>query len=165
MNAMYQERQTSGNRWLVPATIMPHHADQRPPFLPKSKQGLDLLANDKKQMAEFAAEYEATLNEVRRYFVLPADPAQVLTFLSGHRTIPQILLQAATPLRACFGADAVFSLRAPIDESGSQSLYAVVMWPGNLQDVRQALETFDDTWWLAQSRQASGYITFTYELV
>jgi hypothetical protein len=56
-------------------------------------------------------------------------------------------------------------LRAPIDESGSQTLYVVAMWPGNVRDVRQALARFDDAWWIAHSRQASGHLAFTYELV
>ena len=63
------------------------------------------------------------------------------------------------------GGNAVFNLRAPIDEAGSQTLYAVAMWPGKLQDVRDALAKFDDEWWMARARQAAGYLTFTYELV
>jgi hypothetical protein len=117
-----------------------------------------------KQMADFAAEHDAALNEVCRYFVLPAD-SSVSAFLSGHRTLPQTLLEAVPQLRACFGAEAVFNLRAPIDESGSQSLYAVAMWSGNVPDVRQALARFDDAWWIEHSRQTSGCLSFTYELV
>jgi hypothetical protein len=115
-------------------------------------------------MAEFTAEHAAALNEVRRYFVLPAD-SSVATFLSGHRTIPQVLLEAVVHLRACFAAGAVFNLRAPIDESGSQTLYVVAMWAGKVRDVRQALAKFDDAWWVAHSRRASGNLAFTYELV
>ncbi|MEX2260387.1 MAG: hypothetical protein WD696_00470 [Bryobacteraceae bacterium] len=115
-------------------------------------------------MAEFAAQHEAVLNEVRKHYVLPAD-ASVMTFLTEHRTIPQILLGAAPHLKPCFGADAVFSLRAPIDEAGSRTLYAVAMWPGKSQDVRDALAKFDNDWWMVRAGQAAGYLTFTYELV
>ena len=161
MNAMYQVPQTSGNHWSSPAD----YAHQWSVVLPKPNQEIAILVHLEQQMVEFAAEYDATLNQVRRHFVFPADSTHLLTFFSAHRTIPQILLQAVAPLRACFGEDAVFNLRAPIDESGSQNLYAVAMWPGNLRDVRQALATFDNTWWLAQSQQAHGYLSFTYELV
>lgn len=128
------------------------------------RQSTAIFEGLEKQMAEFAAEHVAGLNDLRKHFVLPAD-LSVLNFLSGHRIIPQMLLQAAPHLRNYFGARAVFNLRAPIDESGSQTLYAVVMWPGNVRDVRQALARFDDAWWIANSRRASGYLAFTYELV
>jgi hypothetical protein len=101
---------------------------------------------------------------VQKHFILPNDPS-VATFLAEHGSLPQVLLEAVNPLRACFGKSTVFGLRAPIDESGSRTLYAVAMWPGKVRDARNALAKFDDDWWIAQSRQAAGYLTFTYELV
>lgn len=167
MNA-YLNSQTSGNKWPQITTLKLHQelhvaSGESAPF-PEPKQGLAILANLEKQMVDFAAEHDAALNEVRKYFVLPRD-SSVSNFLSGHRIVPQILLEAVPQLRACFGAETIFNLRAPIDESGSQSLYAVAMWPGNVQDARRALTKFDDAWWIVHSRQASGYIVFTYELV
>jgi len=108
------------------------------------------------------AQHEAVANEVRKHY---AADSSVLSFLSEHRSIPQILLGAAPQLKACFGADTVFDLRAPIDEAGSRTLYAVVMWPGKSQDARDALAKFDNDWWMARAGQAAGYLTFTYELV
>jgi len=34
-----------------------------------------------------------------------------------------------------------------------------------LQDARNALDKFDNDWWMSHARQAGGYLTFTYELV
>ena len=115
-------------------------------------------------MAESAAQHEAVVNDVRKHYVLPAD-ASVRDFLTEHRAIPQILLEAAPQLKAHFGGNAIFNLRAPIDEAGSRTLYAVAMWPGELRDVRDALAKFDNDWWMARAGQAAGYLTFTYELV
>ena len=115
-------------------------------------------------MADVAAEQDVELNELRRYFVLPSD-SSVSTFLSEHRTVPQVLLDAAPHLLECFRSKTVLNLRAPIDESGTKTLYAVAIWPGNVRDVRQALARFDDAWWIAHSRQASEHVAFTYELV
>jgi hypothetical protein len=106
----------------------------------------------------------AELEEVRRHFVLPSD-ASVVTFLNEHRTIAQMLVESAPHLRDAFGAETTFTLRAPIDEAGSRTLYAVAMWPGEVRDVRSALARFDETWWIAHSRQAEGFLAFTYELV
>ena len=119
--------------------------------------------NLERQIPDFAKQ-EGLLKEVRQHFVLPAD-SSVLYFLRAHRNIPQILLGAVSHLKACFGVNAVFNLRAPIDESGIRTLYAVSMWPGKFNDVRTALENFDDQWWIANSPQAAGYLIFTYELV
>jgi hypothetical protein len=115
-------------------------------------------------MAAFAAQHEAVLVDVRKHYVLSADAA-VKDFLAEHRAIPQILLEAAPQLKRYFGSNAVLNLRAPIDEAGSRTLYAAVMWPGELRDVREALERFDKDWWMARAGQAAGYLTFTYELV
>ena len=84
------------------------------------------------------AEHEAAVNEVRKSYVVPPD-SSVIDFLNRHRSIPQVLLQASERLRELFGSGRVFSLRA--------------------------LERFDDSWWIANSRQAAGNLTFTYELV
>jgi hypothetical protein len=161
----YQEVQSSGIHWPArTAGLLYQPLQAAPAGWPEPRQHGAVFEGLERQMADFAVDEAAALAEVRRYFVLPAD-ASVSTFLSGHRAITQILLEAAVQLRACFAPTAVFNLRAPIDESGSQTLYVVAMWPGSLQDVRRALATFDDTWWFAHSRRALGYLAFTYELV
>jgi len=96
---------------------------------------------------------------------LPLADASVQDFLTEHRAIPQLLLEAVPKLKFYFGGTAVLSLRATIDEAGSRTLYAVVMWPGKFQDVREALADFDNGWWMARAGEAAGYLTFTYELV
>jgi len=164
MNAMYQQTQTSGNYW-APEPYLLHgvHPQVQQSTIPDPGRGLALLENLEKQMASFAKQ-RAEIADVRKYFVLNTGPS-VETFLTEHRTLPQILLESVPHLRASFGHHAILNLRAPIDEAGSQTLYAIVMWPGTLQDVRQRMDNFDDAWWLAHSRQTSGYLNFTYELV
>lgn len=156
--------QTSGNCWSEPAPVMLYEGFQETSEIPSPKSSPRILSDLEDQMARFEAEHEALVKEVRKYYVLPAD-SSVLNFFRRYRTLPQLLLQAAQHLKEHFGTDAVFSLRVPVDESGSQTLYAVAMWPGNVRDVRSALAKFDDEWWIANSRQAAGYLTFTYELL
>ncbi len=114
-------------------------------------------------MSQHKREADAALDSIRKIFTMPDDPS-VTTYLHEHRAIPQILLEAAPHLREHFG-NAVFTLRAPIDDSGSQTLYAVVMWHGPVDDVGDALDRFDEVWWIHNARRASSYLTFTYELV
>ena len=163
MNAC-QEGQVSGNRWARYSSAMLHQDSQESRVPPQPPQGLEVPDALEQQMRDLAVQHEATLREVRRHFVLPSN-SSVATFLTEHRTLSQILLEASRPLRECFGAETVFNLRAPTDESGSRTLYAVTMWPGSLREVREALAKFDDRWWVARSQQASGRLIFTYELV
>jgi hypothetical protein len=159
--------QIPGNQWPL-ASAPTQYEEFRPvsqssAFLLDPKRGLATLANMEWQIADSEAEHQAALDKVRQDFVMPAD-SSVACFLTAHRTILQLLLEAVPELRTCFGSESVFDLRAPVDESGSQMLYAVARWPGSVSDVRQALAKFD-TWWIAHSRQASGNLAFTYELV
>jgi hypothetical protein len=160
MNA-YPQPQSSGIEWSALAPAMLSQRVQAHPSLRPPTQRLAVFDELERR---FAATHEATLTEVQKYFVLPND-SSVATFLTEHRSLSQVLLEAVAPLRACFGAQTVFFLKAPIDESGSRTLYAVARWPGKVSDARSALAKFDEDWWIAQSRQAAGYLTFTYELV
>lgn len=164
MNAISEPQIISGGHWLQATEGVLLEVPQESTPLAEGGQRVATFDDLETQMTAFEAQHEAVVNELRRTFVMP-DESSVVTFLSEHRTIPQILSEAATHLRACFGTGAVFNLRVPIDESGSRTLYAVVMWPGKLRDVREALAKFDDRWWIAHSRQTSGYLTFTYELM
>src|SRR5208337_4645322 len=118
--------QTSGDCWPEPALIMLYEGFQETPELPSPKLDAQILFDLEDQMARFEAEHEALVKEVRKHFVLPAN-SSVLAFFNRHRTVPQLLLQAVPYLKEHFGVDAVFALRAPVDESGSQTLYAVAM--------------------------------------
>jgi hypothetical protein len=122
-----------------------------------------LFESFEEQRKESAGQYEVVLREVRRHYAFPVD-SSVRGFLTEHRTISHILLEAVPHLKACFGDATVFSLRAPMDDAGSRTLYAVAMWPGRPCDVREALARFDDSWWTVRSRRASAYLAFTYEL-
>jgi hypothetical protein len=162
MNA-YQERQTSGIHWRELAPPFLYQPFQEGPFgehLEQPPAGFEVL---ERQMAEFVAEHRETLDDVRRHYVLPAD-SSVRDFLATHRAISQILLGAVPHLKACFGDDSTFDLRAPLDESGSRTLYAVVTWPGPSEEARLALARFDERWWMERAGLTGGYLTFTYEL-
>jgi hypothetical protein len=164
MNTLLDYKQTAGDDWSVHYAGMLFNGFQETLELPKPRKQLAKLIDLEEQMARYQAEHEALITEVRKQYVLPAD-SSVVDFLHDRRTLPQLLLEAKPHLEEYFGGDAVFRLRCPIDESGSQTLYAVAMWPGRAMDVRTALDSFDDAWWISNSRQASGHLIFTYELV
>jgi hypothetical protein len=158
------DNQTSGNDWGLPNHAMLHEQPQESssPALPHNQRLI--FRNFERQMAQYEADHRVLVAEVRRHYVLPGD-ASVIDFFGSHRILPSLLLQAVPHLKEFFGPDTVFNLRAPIDEPGAQTLYAVAMWAGRVKDVRMSLDSFDEVWWIPNSRQASGYLTFTYELI
>lgn len=162
MNA-YQEEQTSGIQWPMAAALFLYQPFQEAPRGERPEQPPAVFEDLERQMAEFAAEQEAMLNDLRKHYVLPSD-SSVADFLAEHRAIPQILLSAGPHLKECFGNGTIFKLRVPLDDSGSRTLYTVAMWPGPSENVRRALAKFDQEWWMERAGQGAGYLTFTYEL-
>ena len=159
----YESKQTSGSSWQTPAPQPLYRAQQERPFAYTQQWAYQQFPEQQNLIADLATQH-SVLREVRKYFILPVD-SSVRDFLAEHRTVVQVLLDAVRHLKDHFGVTTRFSLQAPVDESGRQTVYAVVLWPGKIDDVRVALAGFDDEWWIAHSRQASGFLTFTYELV
>jgi hypothetical protein len=158
-----QESQVSGIEW-HPIRPTLHQPGQLISRVHEVSQRLMILGDFERQMADFQVQHEAVVRDVQRKFVLPADTS-VEDFLKEHRTLPQILLESVSPLKIAFGAQIIVSLRVPVDEWGARTLYAVAMWRDHARDAREALAKFDDSWWIANSQQASGRLVYTYELV
>lgn len=164
MNGLLDFKQTSGNDWTEPPMAMLYHGFQETSqnYLPKTQ--LASFIHLEQQMARFEADHEAMIAEIGKHYVMqPKSP--VLDAFRSYRTIPQLLIEALPRLKESFGNDSVFNLKVLVDESGSQTIYAVAMWAGSAKDVLIALNQFEDEWWISNSRHASGTLTFTYELV
>jgi hypothetical protein len=149
----------SGLEWHIPASQLKSHYRKSP-----QSEGVLALSKSRRLFFEIQEGLSAELEQVRKKYVFPANHS-VEAFLQDHRSVPQILMDAEPHLQDCFGADSVINLEVLIDESASSSLYAVVLWPGAVNGAESALAKFDDTWWLDNSHEASGLLTFTYELV
>ena len=160
----YPQTQPSALYWNTPGAARAYSPYQEVPVSIAKAQETEILADAERQMAKFEEEHEATLRMVATQYVMPED-SSVQRFLRSHRTLPQLLIEAIPHLKRCFGELAVFSLRAPVDESGGQMLYGLVVWPGDVNQVRRSLAQFDEDWWIKHSRQASGRLSFSFELV
>jgi hypothetical protein len=115
------------------------------------------------QMLNFEVQFAASITDVQRHYVMPAD-SSVIDFLRSHRRIPQLLIEALKPLRQFFD-DSILALRATSDENGWEMLYVNILWPGEPHCALEALDKFDDSWWLANSYPAGLNLTFTYKLL
>jgi hypothetical protein len=160
----FLDNQVSGNNWSSAPESMVYEDFQQVSRRVESGAQRDVLNDLERQMARFEAQHQEALSELRKQYILPTD-SSVVQFLGDHRTITEMLIMASRYLKEQFGDKVVFTLRAPLDESGARTLYAVAMWPGSARDARNALQQFDDAWWIANSRQGSGNLYFTYELV
>ncbi len=105
----------------------------------------------------------SVLEKLRQYFVLP-DDSSVEEVLAEHPALSEVLLDSVPHLKRCFGSDAVLTLRAPLYEAGFRDIYASVLWPGDMDEVRSALARFDESFPF-QGPALAVNLTFTYELV
>jgi hypothetical protein len=154
--------QDSGNCWTPPPYEFVYRSVQEYTDRPRRPRSAGRVCGLENESAT-SFESSSLLEDIRKNFVMPSD-FSVETFLTEHRSLPQTLIEGATHLKECFGPDTIFRLLVTADEAGSRTLYAVVIWPGDVRDARAALAKFDD-WWLAGSQPGMGYLTFTYELV
>ena len=92
------------------------------------------------------------------------DPPRVFAFIEQNR-LRDLLLQAKGPLNKAFGKTVVKQLHLVRDNQGFETLYCLVMVPGDAREARRALRAFDEHWWLARSDQAGGRLNFDFELV
>jgi hypothetical protein len=90
--------------------------------------------------------------------------AAVAGFIQENR-LRGILLQATEPLNTAFGDAAIKTLTLLRDDEGFDTLFCLVMVPGDMLEARRALRSFDQRWWLARSAQAKGRLNFDFQLV
>jgi hypothetical protein len=76
-----------------------------------------------------------------------------------------LLSQALGALDASFGKAAIKKLTLMCDDEGFQALSCLVLVPGDMQEARRALRSFDQQWWLTHSEHAAGRLNFDFELV
>lgn len=163
MNEVYEANQTSGYSWGRRGLEQSVYHLQKPADRPTLIIQASELANLDEQMTRYEAEYQHMIGRLRNLYVLE-DEQQTMGFLNGHRSIPQLLVDAEPQLRRFF-QNAVLSLRTSSDDHGWEMLYVLILWAGGPDEAIRALDSFDDAWWLAHSYPAGSSLTFTYRLV
>ena len=92
------------------------------------------------------------------------DRATVSHFIEEHR-LQGLLLAAKEPLNDAFTDRPIKILSLLRDDEGFETLFCLVMIPGEMEPARQALRRFDEQWWLAHSGQVAGKLNFDFELI
>jgi hypothetical protein len=89
---------------------------------------------------------------------------EVRRFIFANR-LPGLLLDAVGPLNDFFGEDSIKSLNLVVDYENSQGLFCLIISPGDLQDARRKLRSFDEQWWIVNSPRGGGKLNFDFELI
>jgi len=106
---------------------------------------------------------DLVLKELKQLYLFE-DPSALGAFI-GRNRFRELLIEARDPLNAAFGETAVRKLRLVEDDEGYVTLFCLVLVPGELEEARRALNSFDEAWWLARSHEANGKLNFDFELI
>lgn len=116
------------------------------------------------EIRQIRSDNEGVLRALLNIFVFEKN-TRVRSFLEDHPSVSDLLLEAAPFLSQSFGDNAVLQLQIPPDEDIPVTIYAEALWEGTLEEARAALKNFDEAWWIANSRRASGRVVIDYQLV
>ena len=148
------------NAYLQPKTGTPTLLQERPrPAIS------DVSAIDESRAVIAASRTRMVLDiwELRASYVFPAGDSVDL-FLSTHRALPAVLRDAVAPLKKAFGADSIFRLELSTDEDESNILFGIAVWHGYVRAATQALDRFEEDWWLDHMTRDTVDLAFTYKL-
>jgi len=90
--------------------------------------------------------------------------SEVAGFIEAYR-LRGLLLEAIKPLNAFFGADSIKALALVTDDEDSESLFCLIITPGEMKEARRRLRSFDEDWWLGNSVRSGGKLNFDFELI
>jgi hypothetical protein len=103
------------------------------------------------------------LRALEQAYVLE-DRSAILAFIKRNGLL-QPLLDARGPLSSAFGEAALKKLTLVEDDEGFVTLFSLILVPGDLEEARRALNSCDESWWLARSHEVSGKLNFDFELI
>lgn len=107
--------------------------------------------------------HDSSLGGLEQAYVLE-DRSGIAAFIKRNRLL-ELLIEARGPLAAAFGESAVKKLALVEDDEGFITLFCLILIPGSSDEARRALNSFDETWWLARSGQVGGKLNFDFDLV
>ena len=163
MSSQLAFHQTSGDNWEKPVSAMLHESFQSR-LTSRSTSQVPIFENLERQMAEQEADFETSLECLRKNFIFH-QPQTVRPFLNSHRFLMPVLLESIPHLLECFGPNAFLALEVVLDEGLPTEIYALVLWHGDRSIARAALKKFDESWWRSNLRKSGGRIVFDYELL
>ncbi len=90
--------------------------------------------------------------------------SEVARFIQKNR-LRGLLLEAVKLLDTFFDTDAIKALTLVTDDEGTESLFCLLITPGEMEEARSRLRSFDEDWWLSNSARSGGKLNFDFELI
>ena len=87
-------------------------------------------------------------------------PIAVTNFLNEHKQLPKLLFSAFPRIKSAWGIQAKPELDVVNDPEGGVSIMTVRL-NSELPNAYQALDRFDEEWWLDHIAEAEGLLNFT----
>ena len=106
------------------------------------------------------------MQKLERFYVVER-PSEARVFLDAEPDVVPVLLDAIEPLKALFGDSANCAVEVEYDledDDPLPHLYVTIRSPRGNDEVEQALETFDETWWWDHARGTCDRLTFDVRL-
>jgi hypothetical protein len=158
------DSQVSGNQWEhVPLRMLHDVLRQTNPMAVAQKDQQLFIEDLERQMADHDADFAEIITILKRLFVF-TEQEEVEAFLRSNRVLTTILIDSATPFAEAFPKTPI-ALDVMTEEGAPRTIYALALWHGERSTAKQALNAFDERWWLANMRKAAGRIVFDYELM
>jgi hypothetical protein len=92
------------------------------------------------------------------------DRDAVAEYISANQ-LSEFLVRSAKHVATAFGESRIKKLKILEDDEGTKTLFCLVAYPGSLNDAQQALEMFDQDWWLKNARHFASKLNFDFELI
>jgi hypothetical protein len=142
---------------LLPETSIGNYTEA---VLPSSDESFRQLTS-KLQQAEIeeSRDRQDNIFDVLSSFYSIGNPATVQRFLTEHRNLRSILFRALPKIVDNFGRNVKAELRLIDDMEDDLQRVRVSILSDN-QDAREALERFDEAWWLDNVQSTEGLLDF-----
>jgi len=137
---------------------------EQPTAVSNSKRPASSVVDDPLWQAfDMVQSRNGTVSSLEDAFIIE-DRANVSRFIDQNH-LAGLLRQAAQPLDATFGENAIKTLRLVRDDEGAETLFCFVITHVGLEAAMCSLRRFDEEWWIARCGLTAGRMNFDFELL
>lgn len=107
------------------------------------------------------------IHQLERFYAFEPPVEELHAYLAEEPDLVPVLHAAIEPIKALFGATARCTVAVeydPEDDDPLPHLYVTIRSPRSNDEVEQALDIFDETWWPAHAKGTGDRMTFDIRL-
>ena len=107
------------------------------------------------------------IHQLERFYAFEPPVEGLHAYLAEDPDLVPVLLAAIEPIKELFGASTHCTIAVeydPEDDDPPPHVFVTIRSPRSDDEVEQALETFDETWWWDHARGTGDRLTFDVRL-